>query len=173
MALIKCPECEREISDTVVSCPHCGYRIKEVEFVKSVPVQEKKDIGCVNIFMIVLIVVVILGIIASMARDSSSSDSESSSSESDYSSTSSSSNFVAYNYAERYVKQNLKSPSTAEFPDVFEKSEHINPISDNKYQINSWVDSQNSFGAIIRTKFSCVIVFDGDNVRCEDFKLYE
>ena len=25
MALIKCPECEREISDKVASCPHCGY----------------------------------------------------------------------------------------------------------------------------------------------------
>lgn len=28
MALIKCPECGKEISDTVKSCPNCGYRIK-------------------------------------------------------------------------------------------------------------------------------------------------
>lgn len=25
MALITCPECKREISDTATSCPHCGY----------------------------------------------------------------------------------------------------------------------------------------------------
>ncbi len=25
MALIKCPECQREISDKVKTCPHCGY----------------------------------------------------------------------------------------------------------------------------------------------------
>lgn len=27
MALINCPECQREISDTVKACPHCGYVI--------------------------------------------------------------------------------------------------------------------------------------------------
>lgn len=27
MALIKCPECEREISDKAASCPHCGMPI--------------------------------------------------------------------------------------------------------------------------------------------------
>lgn len=27
MALIKCPECEREISDKAAACPHCGYPI--------------------------------------------------------------------------------------------------------------------------------------------------
>ena len=28
MALIKCPECSNDISDSAKSCPHCGYRIK-------------------------------------------------------------------------------------------------------------------------------------------------
>ncbi|MDE5604751.1 MAG: zinc ribbon domain-containing protein [Eubacterium sp.] len=32
MALINCPECNKEISDTVKACPHCGY-----SFEKSVP----------------------------------------------------------------------------------------------------------------------------------------
>lgn len=27
MALIKCPECGKEISDTAKSCPNCGYKI--------------------------------------------------------------------------------------------------------------------------------------------------
>jgi len=31
MALIKCPECEREISDKASSCPHCGYPIHNSE----------------------------------------------------------------------------------------------------------------------------------------------
>ena len=30
MALIKCPECGKEISDRAVSCPHCGYPIKSL-----------------------------------------------------------------------------------------------------------------------------------------------
>ena len=35
--LILCPECELQVSDKAVSCPHCGYPIKTVveETVKS------------------------------------------------------------------------------------------------------------------------------------------
>ena len=29
MALVKCPECGNEISDTAASCPKCGYGIKK------------------------------------------------------------------------------------------------------------------------------------------------
>ena len=27
MALINCPECDREVSSDAVTCPHCGIRI--------------------------------------------------------------------------------------------------------------------------------------------------
>src|SRR2546425_8362560 len=27
MALIKCPECERDVSDKATVCPHCGYPV--------------------------------------------------------------------------------------------------------------------------------------------------
>lgn len=30
MALIKCPECNKEISDKAASCPNCGFPIQEV-----------------------------------------------------------------------------------------------------------------------------------------------
>lgn len=28
MSLIKCPECKRKVSDTAVTCPHCGFNAK-------------------------------------------------------------------------------------------------------------------------------------------------
>ena len=95
--------------------------------------------------------------------------------EDDYSSSSSSSTnkFMAYSYAEDFVEKQLKSPSTAKYPKVVEKDKHITILGNNRYEINSWVDSQNSFGATIRTRFSCIIIFDGDMVRCEDLKFNE
>lgn len=27
MALIKCPECNHEVSDTAKNCPNCGYKL--------------------------------------------------------------------------------------------------------------------------------------------------
>ena len=31
MALIKCPECNKEVSDCAEACPHCGYPIKKIK----------------------------------------------------------------------------------------------------------------------------------------------
>lgn len=76
--------------------------------------------------------------------------------------------FLAYSYAEDFVKKKLKAPSTAQFPGTFEKKDHIKNIGFKHYEINSWVDSQNSFGAMIRSQFSCKIKFEGDKVLCED-----
>lgn len=41
MALIKCPECGKSISDHAVSCPHCGYVMKKDETAESV--QEERN----------------------------------------------------------------------------------------------------------------------------------
>lgn len=61
----------------------------------------------------------------------------------------------AYNMMETFVKKRLKSPSKAEFPGVFEgKTDHVTFDGMGVYSISSYVDSQNSFGATIRTRFS-------------------
>lgn len=81
---------------------------------------------------------------------------------------SSTNKMLAYNYTEGFVKQRLKSPSTAEFPGLFEKADHITELGNDEYRINSWVDSQNGFGAMIRSKFSCKIIFKDEKVRVEN-----
>lgn len=37
MALIKCPECGKEISDKAIRCPSCGYPIEKVSYEKRAP----------------------------------------------------------------------------------------------------------------------------------------
>lgn len=29
MALVSCPECKKEVSDSAITCPHCGYQLKQ------------------------------------------------------------------------------------------------------------------------------------------------
>ncbi|GEM_PF-2626972 len=63
---------------------------------------------------------------------------------------------MAYLMCEDWVKNRLKSPSSAEFPGVFDgKLENIIQTNQ-RYSIRSYVDSQNSFGAMLRTNFHCV-----------------
>jgi len=65
---------------------------------------------------------------------------------------------MAYIMMEDFVKGRLKAPSTAKFPGILDgRSDHISYLGNQKYRINSYVDAQNSFGAMIRTRFSGVI----------------
>ena len=54
---------------------------------------------------------------------------------------------------QNFVLKKLKSPSSAKFP-WDGKAHHLGT---NKYALTSYVDSQNSFGANIRTHFKCIV----------------
>lgn len=58
-----------------------------------------------------------------------------------------------------FVKQRLKSPSTASFGRWFEQtcSEVVAPLGNYRYAVIAFVDSQNSFGGIVRTYFTVVV----------------
>ena len=144
-----------------------GYYIKDIPYLKFINMalqtetKKKKDYSLL-FWIIIIAVVVVIALISNLKEDDSSS-----------SSSSSTNKFMAYSYAEDFVEKQLKSPSTAKYPKVVEQDRHITILGNNRYEINSWVDSQNSFGATIRTRFSCIIIFEGDVVRCEDLKFNE
>lgn len=58
MALINCPECGKEISDTCESCIHCGYKLSNNASSKDKKANKKK----VSIIAILLVIVIIIGI---------------------------------------------------------------------------------------------------------------
>ena len=61
---------------------------------------------------------------------------------------------MAYLMMEDFVKQRLKSPKSADFPGFFDgRYNHVKYLGNQKYLIDSYVDAQNSFGAIIRNNF--------------------
>lgn len=61
---------------------------------------------------------------------------------------------------ERWVKEKLKSPSTAKF------SEEVRTArGSSAWTITGQVDSQNSFGAMVRSGWSCTIELDEDTWR--------
>lgn len=63
MALIKCPECGKEISDTAKACIHCGYVLHKnksfIELLKKVELNKLKKIGFAVIAAIVFIICII------------------------------------------------------------------------------------------------------------------
>jgi len=62
---------------------------------------------------------------------------------------------TAYFASNDFVKSNLKAPSTAKFPwfrEVF-----VDDLGGGRYRVTAYVDAQNTFGAQIRTNYTCVV----------------
>lgn len=61
MALVKCPECGLEISDTAKNCPHCGYEQKSIKIlIAKSKGQYKKIVLSAAIVIILLFAVNVL-----------------------------------------------------------------------------------------------------------------
>lgn len=70
--------------------------------------------------------------------------------------TSSPTKYQAYTDCQGAIEPHLKSPSSAEFSD---KNFQYNPDDDTDFRVKMTVDSQNSFGAMVRSNFSCTMHF--------------
>lgn len=64
----------------------------------------------------------------------------------------------AYIISQDFVKGQLKSPSTADFP-TYDYS--FNRLSQNEIIINGYVDASNSYGAMMRNNFKIRLKFKG------------
>lgn len=80
----------------------------------------------------------------------------------DYMADTSNMKLNAYTYAKEYVTSILKSPGSADFPtrSYEEAISHIN-TRDSTYYMSGYVDSQNSFGALMRTNFKLTLKYLG------------
>ena len=67
----------------------------------------------------------------------------------------------AYLVCQDFVSEGLKAPSTAEFASMSNST--INNTSGDYWSVSSYVDAQNSFGAMIRTHFVCELTYRGDD----------
>ncbi len=76
---------------------------------------------------------------------------------------------------QKFVKDRLKSPSTAEFPGMFSGiRDTVTTLPDHKYRVRSWVDSQNIFGAQIRMQYVGVVQQTSDlSWRLESLEITE
>lgn len=70
MALIRCKECGKEMSDTVRKCPHCGYVNKERKKEQATQVKEslKSKKGLIISIVIILVVIVVGIVVFSMIK---------------------------------------------------------------------------------------------------------
>lgn len=81
--------------------------------------------------------------------------------------------YAAFEVCTQFVEQRLASPGSAEFPDPHEDDGEVTITGyDGSFTVRSQVDSQNGFGATLRTFFTCEVRhISGANYRLVDLQL--
>lgn len=67
----------------------------------------------------------------------------------------------AYYFSQIVVKESLKSPKSASFPDA---PTNFSSTENNEYIIGSYVDAVNAFGVEIRKRYYCRLRFKGGDI---------
>lgn len=134
----KCSQCLAEVSPQAKKCSHCGSKLPQ----PTSPI--------VKLLGVLMIVGVFSSIIISSIGGGSSTRSQSEQPTAyDYEQS-------AIAYAEPYILRSLKSPSTADFC-----RGTATDLGDNKWNVSSCVDSQNSYGATLRSNWEAVMIYTG------------
>lgn len=68
---------------------------------------------------------------------------------------------TAFVMSQSFVEDRLKSPSTAKFPTYSESQ--VRDLGNGEYIVSSYVDAQNTFGAMVRTKYVCRLKYAGED----------
>lgn len=132
MAVVKCPDCGRDVSDSLKNCPHCGKQVKS-------------EAG-ITLLGFLLTVALFYGLwlyVSSPGKQEPRQVDK---------------GIEAYSMAQVMVEDRLKAPSTADFP-VYTPGQVVK-LGENKWKIISYVDAQNSFGAKVRTYYEVTLEED-------------
>ncbi len=131
----KCPECLADIPKEAKKCSHCGTKQKE-------EVTTKQVLGTIigMVFFVIIIVSLSGGDDTPKPEQTTASDTQ------------------AHIMSENYVEKVLKSPATADFPSY--DYNHFD-LGNNQHKVVSYVDSQNGFGAMVRSEWSVILTYNG------------
>lgn len=143
---IQCPNCKKEIQSGVKACPECGYTAKQyrADCAQASKPYRKMYIGTFFGFIAILIIA------GSLITQCTHIENDSEERE-------------AWVCAQNVVEQHLKSPSTADFCKYTEAT--ITDLGNSKYKISGYVDSQNSFGAVVRSYFTVTLTLTGSGYK--------
>lgn len=130
--LLPCKACKKEVKAGIKTCPHCG---------QSNPT--------LTIKMAVISTIIFSLIIGFSIRSCQSTPEEIAANKASADQRECTEGSSAKGFAQVFVKRHLKSPSTADFP---MGGGTLTKVSDCRFIVTSYVDSQNGFGATVRSK---------------------
>jgi hypothetical protein len=145
MSLLNCSKCGAQVSSKAETCRQCGSPIRPLSI-------HKKYWFRGSIFLVALFIIMILVIFSLIHRKEITSKS----SIKDIS-------VEAVNASREFVARKLITPSTAKYP--IPSQAKVTKSENNQYTVISYVDAQNSSGAMLRKNYECVVRYEPENDR--------
>ena len=134
MALIACPECKRQVSNTLAACPHCGYKLRKPA--------SSSNAAVLSIVAAVLVAYCSFGPKPGMPTQPAPVDLDA----------------KARGLCMFAIKAKLHDPSSAEF----EHSRSVSMTKDgNVWTVIRPVRAKNGYGATVLQRFACVMRYSG------------
>ena len=95
--------------------------------------------GCINCLELVILIAMIVALMPKSQKTEKDSE------------------IMAYIMAQNFIRRQLNSPSTADFPSLVMNAGEVRilKLNDGSYRVSAWVDAQNVFGAKLRKNWVC------------------
>jgi hypothetical protein len=136
----KCPQCLAEVPAEAKKCSHCGSKLPQ------------KTSMLVKVLLGIIGGSFLISIVSGLTMAPSSGVPAAPKPPTAYEKE-----LSAEVYAETYIERLLKAPSTADFCSM-----NTTDLGDNRWRITSCVDSQNSYGAMIRSNWETTMIYTED-----------
>lgn len=146
----KCPYCFTEMDSRASVCPSCRKKVGSANS-KGVARKHFSVGSLLGVMLMLFILMGIFGTIVGNVKDAKNQRPDEDRMK------------VAYQASQDFVSRHLKAPSSADFP--YYQTSFVKKIKDDPkgrpiYRIDAFVDAQNSFGAKIRTNYTCEVLYD-------------
>jgi hypothetical protein len=163
----KCPFCAEDIQDAAIVCKHCGRDLTTSAASRAAPSangtvvpkaapNQKIGMGCAIALMLMFGGCVVL----MMLPQSEERKQERALNDGQVNTTV---------LCEHAMTQRLRAPGSADYP--FGHVSSVTRVGENRFQLTSYVDAQNAFGAKLRTRFRCLVEGNGDKI--ENYKVVD